>query len=192
MVIINATNQSQPFSQSPISILHLADIPEELVLLIFTHLPQSPHTLILMSSVQKSWYLIFSRDIFWKLHVKHIYPQCMDIVTKNFKNVYLGIIQTMEMKKKTVLQIQVVVTGESGSGKSALIKRWATNSFGTHITYIERKIEVDRQKCLLIVREVYFEEEVILMDNSQIQNGTAFLICYDLSCMDSVKSLKPL
>lgn len=176
----------------PLKSANLGDVPDDIILYIFDYLESCSQTLISLSGIKKDWYVLFSRDEYWKSLLINRYSWLpRDLITKNYKNVFLCIhahqicSRSQNTKNWWSNQMRLVVMGTGGVGKTSLIYMYVHRSFVTWDPSIEdsffKQTQVDGDIVRLDILDTPGHEEYSALSDIYIHTGDGFVICFDVT-----------
>merc|ERR1711934_731857 len=90
---------------------------------------------------------------------------------------------------------KVVILGDSGVGKSAIIVRYAEGSYSESYTstigvdFKIKTLEVDRHKCKIQLWDTAGQERFRTITNSFLRGASAMLIVFDLTNQESLDNI---
>ena len=92
--------------------------------------------------------------------------------------------------------IKVILIGESGVGKSAIIQRYyedkfKENTFSTHCSnYLEKEVTINDEKYILELWDTAGQEEYRSVNKIFVKNSKIIILVYDVTSFASFESLK--
>ena len=92
--------------------------------------------------------------------------------------------------------IKVILIGESGVGKSAIIQRYyedkfKENTFSTHFSnYLEKEVTINDEKYILELWDTAGQEEYRSVNKIFVKNSKIIILVYDVTSFASFESLQ--
>jgi ribosome biogenesis GTPase A len=140
-------------------------LPQDIIKLIVEHIPIDIK-FIPLGLINTQWSAVCNDEDIWKNEVAQKYPKALPHVTKNYKKCYFLLESTSNIFEPRD-DIKVVVLGEGGVGKSALIIRFITNDF---VWLYESTMYVISFTCSHSKSENWYRKEILIDDTPHILN----------------------
>ena len=93
------------------------------------------------------------------------------------------------------IHIKLILLGEAGVGKSAIIQRYNENTFSenisstSHANFIEKDVTVNNQKVILELWDTVGQEEYRSVAKMFLKNSKIVILVYDVTNFKSFESL---
>ena len=97
--------------------------------------------------------------------------------------------------EEDLLEIKVILLGESGVGKTSIISRYVENQFSENMmsshtmTYVQKEITIDKQKMQLNIWDTVGQEKYRSLSHLFFKDTKIVILVYSIISMDSFKAL---
>jgi GTPase SAR1 family protein len=140
-------------------------LPPDILKLIVEYIPIDIK-FIPLGLINTQWSAVCNDEDRWKNEVAQKYPKALPHVTKNYKKCYF-LLESTTKNVKPRDEVKVVVLGDPGVGKSALVIRFITNNF---VDQYDPTMYVISFTCSHSKSEDSYRKEILIDDTPRILN----------------------